>query len=247
MKKTLLLFASLLFLAFGYSQAQSSFKLMDKEGNDITGQTVDKLCVDADLLGSFKLDVQNTSTVAKNVKVRKIEISMFPGVEGLTICWLSCYAPFVFESPDAITIEPGAIFANFEGDLTYPATIKGSSTAKFVFFDVDNPTDTSFVIVNYHVGPLSIAENLMKSTRVSNAYPNPASNVVYFDYKLPLNANNAKINISNLLGTTVSTIELIKTEGKASLNVSNLKDGVYFYSLVVNNAATVTRKFVVKR
>lgn len=246
MKKTLLLIASLLFLAFGYTHAQS-LKLIDKDGNDITGQTVDKLCVDAEGLGSFKLDVQNTATVAKTVKVRKVEMSMLNGIYGLTMCWVECYAPFVFETPESLVIDAGAISTNFEGDITYPETLKGSSTAKFVFFDVDNPSDTSFVIVNYHIGPLSIAENLMKSLKVSNAYPNPASSMVNFDYKLPQNANNAKINISNLLGTTVSTIELIKTEGKASLNVNNLKDGVYFYTLVVNNAATVTRKFVVKR
>lgn len=247
MKRTLLFIASLLFLASAYAQTQSSFKLIDKDGNDVTGQTVDKLCVDAEGLGSFKVDVQNTSGAAKTVKVRKIENNMLEGVYGLTICWVSCYAPFVYESPDAITIDAGTVCTNFEGDLTYPTGLKGTSNVKFVFFDVDNPTDTSYVIVNYHIGPLSVAENLMKAVKVSNAYPNPATSMVYFDYKLPSNSTNAKISISNLLGTIVSTVDLIKNEGKASINVSNLRDGVYFYSLLVNNTATVTRKFVVKR
>ncbi|HLO91944.1 MAG TPA: T9SS type A sorting domain-containing protein [Lentimicrobium sp.] len=248
MKRTLLFIASLLFLASTFAQAQSSLVLKDKEGNVITGQTIELFCPASVGLTSFKLDVLNSATVAKSVKVKKMQLSMLPGTEDyLTICWESCYPPFIFESPTAIAIEPSALCTNFEGDLSYPTTVKGTSTVKFVFFDEANTNDSSYVIVNYNIGTIGIAENLIKLSKVSNAYPNPASSVVNFDYQLPANANNAKININNLLGTTVSSIELVKNEGKASLSLSNLKDGVYFYTLIINNTATVTRKFVVKR
>lgn len=244
MKRILLLFASILLLTAASAQ---SFSLKDKEGNDITGTTIDFLCTPAFGYASFKLDVVNVSAVAKNVKVRKVELSMLPAVEGLTICWVSCYPTFVFESPDSILIAPNELSPNFEGDIAYPANTLGTSTAKFIFFDIDNPNDSSFVIVNFNIGFLGRNDILVKSARVSNAYPNPASSMVYVDYKLPANTSNAKLKISNLLGTSVSTVDLTKNEGKAAVNVNDLKNGVYFYSIMINNSATVTRKFVVKR
>lgn len=247
MKRTLLFIASLIFIASAFAQAQSSLVLKDKEGNEVTGTTIDVLYSPDAGYASFKLDVLNSATTAKNVKVKKIEMSMLAGVDGLTICWLQCYPPFIFESPDPIMIDPSGVCTSFEGDITYAVGTKGTSTAKFVFFDIDNPNDSSYVIVNYNLGTVGIAENLIKATKVSNAYPNPASSVVNFDYQLPVNTSNAKIQISNLLGTNVSSVDLTKADGKASVNVSNLKDGVYFYTLIVNNSATVTRKFVVKR
>lgn len=247
MKRTLLFIASLLFLGNAIAQAQSSLIIKDKEGNEVTGTTVNVLFSPDAGYASFKLDVVNNAATAKNIKVKKVEMSMLPGVDGLTICWLQCYPPFVFESPDAITIDPGGVCTSFEGDITYAVGTKGTSTAKFVFFDVDNTNDSSYVIVNYNLGTVGIAENIFKVAKVSNAYPNPASSMVNFDYQLPVSASDAQIKISNLLGTTVSVIDLTKNEGKASLNVSNLKDGVYFYTLIVNNSTTVTRKFVVNR
>lgn len=247
MKRTLLLIASLLLLTGAMAQT-ASLALKDKEGNDITGTTVDVLYAPEAGYGSFKLDVVNTASTAKTVKVKKIEMSMLPEVTGLTICWVSCYPPFVFESPEPITIDPAGICTNFEGDITYPAGTKGTSTVKFVFFDVDNPTDTSFVTVNYNLGTVGIGESIvLKNAKVSNAYPNPAASMVYFDYQLPANTNNAKIKISNLLGTELNVVQLSKSEGKAGIDVSNLQNGVYFYSLIVDNAATMTRKFVVKK
>ncbi len=244
MKRTILLIATLLYIT---TLSAQSLQLKDKDGVDITGTTIDMLCAPASGLASFKLDVLNVATVAKNVKVKKIEMSMCPGVEGLTICWESCYPPFVFESPTAIAIEPNQLCTNFDGELTYLANTLGTSTVKFVFFDMDNTNDSSYVIVNYNIGFVGRAENLVKSVKVTNAYPNPATSVIYFDYKLPANTSSAYIKVSNLLGNTVSTIELTKNEGRAEINVSGLKNGVYFYTVMVNNSATVTRKLVVKR
>lgn len=244
MKRILLLFASILILTAVSGQ---SLSLKDKDGNDITGTTIDFLCTPALGYASFKLDVLNVATTVKNVKVKKVELNMLPSVNGLTICWESCYSPNVFVSPDAIAIEPDELCQNFEGDLDYVPNSLGTSTAKFVFFDVDNPNDSSFVIVNYNVGFVGRNDILAKSAKVSNAYPNPASSMVYVDYKLPANTTNAKLKISNLLGTSVSTVDLTKNEGKAAVNVNDLKNGVYFYSIMINNSATVTRKFVVKR
>jgi len=243
MKKLILFLVIGLFgISTGYSQ---SLVIKDKSGNEKTGQTIDFLCTPSIGYGSIELDVFNVSGSRKSVKVRRYDIALGDSAE-ITMCWLSCYPAFVTESPDAILIEPGAFSPNFTGDIAYHSPL-GTSTSKFVFFDVDNPVDSSFITVNFVIGYLGVNNNHLLLSEISNAYPNPASGNVNFDYKLPAYTNNARIRVINLLGTVIDELTLEKTEGKASLNVSNLKNGIYFYSLMINNSATITRKFVVKR
>lgn len=243
MKKTLLSFVIGLLL-LSSAQAQS-LVIKDKTGIDVTGQTIDFLCSPGVGFGSIMLDVYNVAAAAKNVKVRRFDQSLVEGSD-ISICWASCYPSFVTETPDPITIDAATFSPNFTGDVTYGA-IQGTSSTLFVFFDMDNQTDSSFVRVNFIIGTLGQNENPINITSLSNAYPNPAVSYVNFDYKVPATAKNASIRINNLLGTTMQEIALNKSEGKARMDISNLNNGVYFYSLMINNSTTTTRKFIVKR
>ena len=68
-------------------------------------------------------------------------------------------------------------------------------------------------------------------------YPNPVSSNLFL--------NNIEgiemIRISNILGETVNTIKV--NSNNASLNVSNLSDGIYFVTLIDNNGVVLTKKF----
>jgi Secretion system C-terminal sorting domain len=234
-------------LLMGISSFAQSLVIKDKSGVDVTGQSIDFICSPTTgyAFQSIGLDVYNTSNMAKNVKVRRYFNSVVDSSE-ISICWLSCYPSHIWETPDPIRIDPGAFSTNFTGDITYYSP-QGTTAVKFVFFDIDNAADTSFVIVNYVIGTLGVPTEPVDQIRLAHAYPNPASNNVNFDYKLPVNITEANIKVTNLLGTIIDIIILDKTEGKAILNVNNLKNGIYFYSLIINNSATITRKFVVKR
>ena len=78
-------------------------------------------------------------------------------------------------------------------------------------------------------------------------YPVPASNVVNFDYNFPASVNNATIAIYNMMGQEVMRNEISGIQGKASLNVSDLADGVYFYSLIVNGEMAKSSKLIIKK
>lgn len=234
-------------LLMGISSFAQSLVIKDKSGVEVTGQSIDFICPVATgySFQSFGLDVFNISNLSKNVKVRRYYNSVADSSE-VSICWLSCYPSHVWETPDPITIDPGTFSPNFTGDLTYYSP-QGTTAVKFVFFDMDNTTDTSFVIVNYVIGSLGVPTIHSDQISLSNAYPNPAASNVNIDYKLPSNVSGANIKVTNLLGTIIDNVVLDKTEGKAILNVNSLKNGIYFYSLIINNSATITRKFVVKR
>jgi hypothetical protein len=243
MKKILL--GLIIGLFFTFTSHAQSLVIKDKDGIVVTGQTLEVLCTPGVGVGSLGLDVYNVSDQRKSVKVRKIENYLIAESE-VTFCWASCYPPFVFESPDPIMIEAGSFTPNFTGDVGYGST-QGTVSATFVFFDMDNAVDSSYVTINFVVGTLGVPVNSISVSSLSNAYPNPAATSLNFDYKLASANDNARIRINNLLGTAVRDIPLEKAEGKVTLDVTNLKNGIYFYSLITNNSTTITRKFVVKR
>lgn len=244
MKRSLLFFFfNVVLITSGYSQ---SFVIKDKSGVDVTGQTISQYFAPGYGFGSVGLDVFNISTSNKSVKVKKQDIVLIDSTTS-NICWMLCYPDWILETPDPLLIEAGSYVTNFTGDVNYKS-VQGTSRVKFTFFDIDNRQDSSFVFIDFIVGTLGMNDNqFVTSEVISNAYPNPAASNINFDYKIPATSTRASIKVTNLLGTIIDNVVLEKTEGKISLNVSNLKNGIYFYSLMINNSATTTRKFVVKR
>jgi|GEM_PF-573292 len=190
--------------------------------------------------------VKNINAVSVNTRVKKYDLSLIEGTNS-NICWgPSCYPPFVFDTPEAVLLASGATDESFRGDYTHSG-IQGTSKVRFTIYNVDNPNDSLSFVVNYTVGYVGIPETVLVNAELGNAYPNPVVSTLNVDYKLVQGTSKAFLRISNLLGTTIAEVNLNKTEGKASMDVSNLKNGIYFYSLMINNSAAITRKFVVKR
>jgi len=76
-------------------------------------------------------------------------------------------------------------------------------------------------------------------------FPNPADEVVNFAYDLKNNSNNSLI-IYNTLGSVIKEIELDAFSSRLSLNISDWKSGIYFYSLFNNGKSKSIGKFIVK-
>ncbi len=192
------------------------------------------------------IKVKNIGNASVSVKLRKYDVSILDETN-VTFCWgTSCYGPNTYLSPEAVRLDSQASDSSFHGDYNHYGK-QGTSIARFTFFDENNPSDSLSFVVNYTVGYLGIDENVKTGLFISNAYPNPATTTSYVDFKLPKSVMSASLRINSLLGVTVQDIPLNRNEGKASIDVSKLKEGIYFYSLIVNNSIAQTRKFVVKR
>ena len=66
-----------------------------------------------------------------------------------------------------------------------------------------------------------------------------------FDFNLS-GVNNASVNIVNLLGSVVKHADLMAGSDKVSIDVSDLPQGVYFYSVVADGNIIQTKKLIVK-
>ncbi len=96
-----------------------------------------------------RLNVRNTSTVSKSIKVKRYEISVIEGTDN-SICWGAfCYPPNITETPDYQTISPNGIDTTFKADYI-PKGITGVSKYMYVFFDKDSPKDSSYVVITFN-------------------------------------------------------------------------------------------------
>jgi hypothetical protein len=82
---------------------------------------------------------------------------------------------------------------------------------------------------------------------ISNIYPNPANDLVKFNYHI-IDANaRVKITIRNVLGSILKEEELSPQVHQLEISVSEYSAGIYFYTLSINNKSIITKKFLVRR
>ena len=246
MKKTILL--SFLFSLFIGGLFAQSIELIHNNEAIANDHEISLLVEPQDMknLETF-VRVKNISGESVSIMMKKHNLSIIDEIDEMLYCWgFSCYNGDNFFPSDVVQLESQQIDSSFHGDY-YNNGKQGTSRARFTFFTERNPNDSISVIINYTVGYLGIDKNATAGVSISNVYPNPATTASFIDYKLPKSVMSATLRVSNLLGVVVTEIPLERNEGKATINVSNLKEGIYFYSLIVNNSPTHTRKFVVKR
>lgn len=82
---------------------------------------------------------------------------------------------------------------------------------------------------------------------ISNIYPNPANDLVKFNYHIIDTNAKVKITIRNVLGSVVKEEELSPQASQLEISVSEYSAGIYFYTLSINNKSIITKKFLVRR
>lgn len=80
---------------------------------------------------------------------------------------------------------------------------------------------------------------------MTTIYPNPAPAQAFFDYRLEKSIE-AKVTISNLLGTVLKEYTLSMGSHKTTIQTSNFDPGVYFYTLTINGKAKKSHKLIVR-
>jgi hypothetical protein len=114
--------------------------------------------------------------------------------------------------------------------------------ANYSAYDRANPDEKINIIVLF--GPGAGTEE--HTIRLGQAYPNPASSQVHFDFSRNGNSN-VNVVVYNLLGQEVKSQIASGNQGRISIAVDDLQPGIYFCSFRVDNEVVRTEKFIVKR
>ena len=190
--------------------------------------------------------------VTANENVNLIaEVEVLQAVEGTynMICLDQCYAP-------GVTVTPVVEFAAGDSkDLARHYSAEDPTNLENVLgleqimkYSIYEEGSHEMFIINviFKYSAYGIEDNNIVE-EFSNAYPTPAKDVVSFDYNFSSSANEAYVAIYSMTGQEVMRSEINAPQGKVSLNVSDLADGVYFYSLIVNGQTKKSSKLVIKK
>lgn len=72
-------------------------------------------------------------------------------------------------------------------------------------------------------------------------YPNPFNQATIIDYQIWQNFSQAELRITNILGQILYSKKLQKPIDKVEIDGSNLANGLYYYSIVVDDSVKLTK------
>ena len=174
-----------------------------------------------------------------------IALNITPGltsiIDSMDILWSICNTSMCYTDQGTI-----ASFQNILQTDTikacYDAYIYSADTSYFCHVCdslLYNADMNSWQLLNPG-NPTAIEETV--SVLTSAFYPNPANEIIYFDYYLN---KPAKLIMMDILGNQVKTIQLLG-KGKQKVNISDLSKGIYFGNVIVNNEIVTIEKLIVK-
>ena len=191
------------------------------------------------------MQLRNLTSDDLNVMVEKEIVEDLEGTSNL-FCWGSCFNENVFVSPDPVMVPANSVTSEFAlaFHVTFNPDVFGKVHMRYFAYDEDHYDQRISINVIFNKSNVGVQESA--AVRFGQAYPNPASSMVSFDYSLNA-TDKAVVAIYNLLGQEVMKQSVNSLQGRVSVSVANLNDGIYFCNLFVNGCAVKTEKFVVKK
>ena len=244
--KKLLLTLTLLLSVFALTA--QSFVVTEKESGQIVENGATYVVYGDGVATWGELNIEFNVTANENIRLvgQKVENKIVEGTLNY-ICWGQCLAPTVYIS-DPFGLEEGQseIFSMHYMYENQIEDVLGKEQNMTYYLYLGDAPDHKFIINIVFKYSLNDVEDINGVEAFSNAYPAPARDVVNFDYSFNSSVSSAMVAVYNMMGQEVMRSDISGMSGKLSLNVSDLADGVYFYSLIVNGVVEKSNKLVVR-
>ena len=241
MKKTIF---TLMFLAvMGWASAQS---LQFEWGGHTysEGETVE--CTNDEYgYGEYiqHMQLRNLTSGDLNVIVEKEVLEDLEGTMNF-FCWGQCFSNTIFVSAPVTVAANSLNTDDLSFHTLFEETVFGKVLVRYSAYDERNPDERVTINVVFNKSGVGVRETA--PVHFGQAYPNPASSMVNFDYTV--NAGDiASVSVYNLLGQEVRNQQVNNLQGHLSISVADLNEGIYFCKLFVNGQSVKTEKFVVKK
>lgn len=254
--KSFFIIVSSLILTYS-ATAQSSIQLLDPDNGDadVTNTSVNFWGGPGDNIIK-ELNVKNTSSISKGYKVKRTfvsGVSVIAPLDTVEVCWNVCLQPnwALVQALGVVNIAAGDT-ASFGGTgIGFHSTFKpnmnlGERVVRYTFYDNANNSDSVNYIAHYFSTGVNITEGDVKLFNFSNAFPNPATTSTTIKYDFPI-ASKAKLRVYNCMGGLVKEVRVEDESGKININTEEFSDGIYFYSLMVNDKIVATKKLIVNK
>lgn len=230
-------------LIMGFNIGLSSQTIQFTYDGDIVNDTIRLDISD----GEFRIDFisfKNISSQPRSIFVQLHRLILANNSQMLMCFDGNCIIDTISSTP--LALNPNILFTEF--DLQYSYENKDLSIGKINILDESSMEVLGSCIVKYSDNTVS----LTKPDKVNNVlsmdvYPNPVMNNAIIKYNLPSIYSDAKIIIRNMVGSIVRSYDINNPGiGKQQFSVSDMQNGVYFYSLVSKGKNLSTKKMIVK-
>ena len=94
------------------------------------------------------------------------------------------------------------------------------------------------------IQPLSVSE---PTDFISNFGPNPTNGQITFEYSISENASSASILISDLYGNVKSNMTCSSQDNAITMDLSELSNGIYVATLIIDNVTKDTKRIIVQK
>lgn len=197
--------------------------------------------------GELMLEFDLVANEDMRVICRKIENNVIEGTMNY-ICFGQCLLPETYET-EPIPVspndeEPLLFSSHYMASDDYTTVLGLEQSMTYEIWNAANPDEKFVINVIFKYSLYDVTE--VTAQNVISAYPTPATDVVNFDYDLSGSVNSAAVVVYNMAGQEVMRSELNGVSGKLSMNVGDLSEGVYFYSLVINGKTEKSNKIVIR-
>ena len=149
--------------------------------------------------------------------------------------WQRCYGGFSSQRLE----NPHTILKKSDYNYVIAASTKGSPT-----YDVQCGTFEGY---NAWIFEIALPDTVGVITATASAneikvYPNPADDYLVFENNVALSANNYQIQIMNIFGQVISTLEM--NNSKTVLETQDFAPGIYFYRISKQSETLQSGKWV---
>lgn len=244
MKKVYFLLAVLFSTVASFAQT-FDIQILDNNGGDVTNGFYSVPSVPASQ-GSYldlKFKIKNNGSQATELMIRRENVQMPAGFNN-TICIDGFCYPAVQDSPNGIVnIASGATDSTFYGTFNNLQGTSGDLCVTYIIYNAQNSAE--FVTVRAYYGACltaSVAENTAESVMLS-AFPNPANGMVNIKYNIQ---GEGQLMVTDITGKTVKTVRLNAGSQTLALDITDLRPGVYVYSVQVAGKRIISKKLAVR-
>ena len=242
------LLTAVLIASVASAQAQIA-TLTDEYGNDVTNGTFVHLGDNETNDQEASILVTLNGNTGKTLNVRRYEIHADAGSQNY-FCWGVCYGPvdagqlYMWQSQQdhSIALEPGITASNFHAYHS-PQGVLGTSTYRFVWFDVASPNDSVYVDIDFMI--TGVGMNELGTSSSLNVFPNPVvGKEMQIDFQTG-NASGGNVVLRDAIGQVVATQAMRNANGRIIISTEGLQKGVYFATIENNGKILVTRRVVI--
>lgn len=193
------------------------------------------------------LILQNESNQRKEYNLRFLRGNIGTS-QNIKICiGETCYDPRKELARVKLNLKPGEIVTDLYLEFDF-GIVETKGNFELHFISPENNRDLFVIEAVYNVANPNADGNEVdhKDISIGSVYPNPSNRIAQIDYNFKNPRAAAKISINSFIGNPVAEFRLDPRQKTLVMNVEDLRPGVYFYTLFVDNKNIVTKKLVVE-